>query len=357
MVTTKDALAIRGYRKKRKLAPTLQGEAFVAAKTPSHPDYLLICGYVARHYDAMSVNQSIYHILCSYYNDQEVVIKTAKKSLHFAGVTIKDGYRYKVKENIVKEAGLMELFTYNSAPDTMIKYHGFFEDQDTFYLVMEKGGQGLFEFCIEAHELIKTGQISIRYWRRCVKYIFAKMCSFIAWMHNAVACCNLDISLENIVMRNDTYFNEKTGKFENLDIRFIDFGLTEHFNGYGFKCNKYVGKLRYKAPQVFDGIPFQANKADIWCLGVSLFMLSIGAPPFEEPSDYDERFVALRKGRLESVIIDWRRRHYVTANQFDLITKMLCIDERKRFDINDVIKHKWFRRSFVKRKEIRQESW
>ena len=235
-VAEQDALSMRGYIKNKQIAPTLQGEVFTAYKTRSHCDYVIICGYIGRVFGGMCIDQSIYDIIWSYYSDKDIVIKTAQKSLHFAGVTIKDGNRYKIQEDIVKEAKLMNKFMNNSAPDTMIKYYDFFEDDDTYYLVMEKGGKGLFEFCVEGHKLINCGKINIKYWRKCVKFIFAKMCGFIAWMHNEMTCCNLDISLENIVMRHDTCFNEKTGEFDNLDIRFI--GM---FRFIVFVCNMRYG--------------------------------------------------------------------------------------------------------------------
>lgn len=350
-----DTLSIHGYSKKKEIAPTLQGSVFLATKTRLNKEYLLISGYISFICNYMDIDNdvydiyNIYDIIWRYYEPTNVVIKTAEKSLHFAGVTIKDGKRYLIQENIVKEARLMQLFSNvnNNVPSTMIKYYDFFEDDDTFYLVMEKGGIGLFEFTVNAHQMIKNNKLDIKYWRKCVKFIFAKMVGFIAWMHKEVNCCNLDISLENIVMTNNTKFDEKSGKFENLDIRFIDFGLTEKFNQCStmnkFKCKKFVGKTGYKAPKVLNKKPFMANKADIWCLGISLFMISIGAPPFLKASINDPRYVILRDGQLKNMVYNWGKWKYVTSNQFDLIEKMLQINEENRYSIDDVISHKWLK--------------
>ena len=101
------------------------------------------------------------------------------------------------------------------------------------------------------------------------------MVKVIRYLHKIVFCCNLDISLENVVLTRDTYFDETSGKIKNIDIRFIDFGLSEQFNNKlnpDFKCKKFVGKIGYQAPKVYHYQPFMANKADIWSLGCALFV-------------------------------------------------------------------------------------
>lgn len=48
--------------------------------------------------------------------------------------------------------------------------------------------------------------------------------------------------------------------------------------------NKYSG---YKAPKVYGKKKvFDARSADIWSLGIVLFMMTIGAPPFKRYYTY-----------------------------------------------------------------------
>eukprot|EP00483_Globobulimina_turgida_P012215 UN12237 len=102
---------------------------------------------------------------------------------------------------------------------------------------------------------------------------FAKMVRFLQWMHNVVRCCALDISLENIVVGNDTYFDRKSGEIKNLEIRFIDFGLAEVFDANNFICDKFVGKASYISPQIYKHKLFLANKSHVYSLGMCVFML------------------------------------------------------------------------------------
>ena len=274
-----DTLSIHGYKKEEKLSPTLQGEVFIASSI--YRDYLLISGYIRLIYiDDIYIHQTITNICFKYMESfKDYVIKRANKSLHHKRLSItENGEKNDCSEDIVKEANLMKMFSSNDPPKELIKYYDFFDDENNYYLVMERGGIGLFEFVVKCHQYIIDGKLSITEWRRTVQIIFAKMVKVIRYFHKIVFCCNLDISLENVVLSRNTYFDEKSGKIKNIDIRFIDFGLSEQFNikdNPNFKCNKFVGKIGYKAPKIYNCQQYMANKADIWALGCSLFVCYI----------------------------------------------------------------------------------
>ena len=122
-----------------------------------------------------------------------------------------------------------------------------------------------------------------------------------------------------------THFDAATGTVKNLEIRFIDFGLSESFqdeynnnNHAYFLCDKYVGKTGYKAPKVYHKQPFMANKADVWSLGICLFKLSIGAPPFTRPSPNDAKFKLFSNGQMKAMLTVWGRLKYITKKQYGL---------------------------------------
>eukprot|EP01083_Nonionella_stella_P034216 93686_1 len=200
------------------IAKTLQGEVCIAEYAKYKQ---LVYGYVHQIANNLLLETDIpVHIfdICYLYFHEQVVIKRAEKLLHFLGITItEDGTRYKVKENIIQEAQLMEMFMQYNPPNTLIQFRDFYQDTNNFYLVMEKGGMGLLQFTIKCHKLIVDGKLSLHEWRKSVRNIFVKMVTFINWMHNVVHCCNLDISLENIVISNDTYFDENASKIRNLN--------------------------------------------------------------------------------------------------------------------------------------------
>merc|ERR1719203_1758173 len=96
----------RGYKMGKKLADTLQGATFE----------------------------------CEHIKTGEMfVLKRTNKWLHKRGITIQDGKRYNVKENILKEKSILEKLTKRNAPSFMIKYIDFFESDEDYYLMMEHG--------------------------------------------------------------------------------------------------------------------------------------------------------------------------------------------------------------------------
>eukprot|EP01084_Bolivina_argentea_P026938 50076_1 len=248
-----NVLLSNGYRKQKTIAPSLQGEVFIAVKTCDHADSLLVYGYIRCHIMPRRMYSSVIPEImkiCYHYMQTEtcVVIKSANKKLHCQGFSLTG--LGQIQEDIVQEASLLKMFSEENAPESMIKYYNFLQDQHHYYLVMEQGGTGLFEFVVECHQLIANGQLSIKEWKRVVRFMFSKMVEVIRWMHNRAHCCNLDISLENIVMGKETRFDAHTGTIKQLEIRFIDFGVSQMFDvtNCDFICDKFVGKSGYKAP-------------------------------------------------------------------------------------------------------------
>ena len=79
-------------------------------------------------------------------------------------------------------------------------------------------------------------------------------------------------------------------------------------------------------------------------------MMSIGAPLFQKASNDDPGFQLLKYGepdQLVKVLQNWNRLNYIGKKQFDLLIKMLCIDEEKRICIDDIIKHEWIKKLFL----------
>ena len=68
-----------------------------------------------------------------------------------------------------------------------------------YYLIMEDGGGGLFDFVFKAHQLIKTGDIQISEWHKVVKIMFKQMIDCIQYIH-CKNVCHFDISLENFLI-------------------------------------------------------------------------------------------------------------------------------------------------------------
>ena len=94
-----------------------------------------------------------------------------------------------------------------------------------------------------------------------------------------------------IVLIKDCVF--KNGKFISHGvISFIDFGVSKSYiNKNSFDgCTKFVGKISYQAPEIYHKKAFNAAKADVWSLGVILFMILFFGCPYNAPTNADPMF-------------------------------------------------------------------
>ena len=77
-----------------------------------------------------------------------------------------------------------------------------------------------------------------------------------------------------------------------------------------------------------------------------LFMMLIGAPPYQAPQTQNAAFKYIISGRVADVLKHWKRLRLLTEDAVDLLNKMLCY-EPHRISMADVLKHpflavEWF---------------
>lgn len=101
----------------------------------------------------------------------------------------------------------------------------------------------------------------------------AQMLSAVAFLHSR-SICHRDLKLENWVL--------ESGRDVWSPLKLIDFGLSTHFTP-GHRLSRVVGSSYYVAPEVLKKSYTEA--CDLWSLGVIVYMLLSGAPPFYGKND------------------------------------------------------------------------
>jgi calcium-dependent protein kinase len=101
----------------------------------------------------------------------------------------------------------------------------------------------------------------------------AEMLSAVSFLHSK-SICHRDLKLENWVL--------ESGKDVWSPLKLIDFGLSTHFTP-GQRLSRVVGSSYYVAPEVLKKSYTEA--CDLWSLGVIVYMLLSGAPPFYGKND------------------------------------------------------------------------
>jgi len=125
------------------------------------------------------------------------------------------------------------------------------------------------------------------------------------------------------------------------------------------------GKITYQAPEIIEGKPFDGKQADCFALGVALFVMLTGLPPFHKASTEgghiyllilsssihtaDERFQCIAAGGLRKMLAHWQRPISEAAE--NLISGLLCVDPQNRLTIDGVLRHQWLQRHHDSRAE------
>ena len=187
-----------------------------------------------------------------------------------------------------------------------------------------------------------------------VKFIFWQIIVIVHWLHDNMQCCHLDLNLSNIMLLHAEFIeNKESGMFTvnpKIKIKLCDFGLSEVFETKhkspplthsdeeedeyaqnGFKCNKHeiVDTENFCCPRMLHEESYDARKADIWSLGIILYVLALGL----EPSTNSDSYQMIGKF--------YHRRNYVNQKMVDLMRNMLNVDEVQRFDSQKVLESEW----------------
>ncbi|KAG6617230.1 serine/threonine protein kinase [Phytophthora cinnamomi] len=131
------------------------------------------------------------------------------------------------------------------------------------------------------------------------------------FLHEACNIAHRDVSLENVFVTRDGVY--KLG----------DFGLSTRADRRASGC---VGKPQYVAPEVVAQRSYDPVAADVWSLGVLLFMLLTGAPLLEFAAPGSPELRTVRAVGCRGVLRSWHMDAQLAPETMDLLDKMLQFD-------------------------------
>lgn len=122
---------------------------------------------------------------------------------------------------------------------------------------------------------------------------------------------------------------------DDSDIKIADFGFAKKVkapNSLTTQC----GTPGYVAPEILEGKPYD-TQADMWSLGVIVYILLGGYPPFIEQNQR-ELFRKIRKGQYEFHEEYWGQ---VSNEAKSMISKLLTVSPVERADANQAMRNPW----------------
>jgi polo-like kinase 1 len=126
---------------------------------------------------------------------------------------------------------------------------------------------------------------------------------------------------------------------DKMEVKVGDFGLATKLEFDGERKRTICGTPNYIAPEVLEGKQGHSYEVDIWSIGVIIYTLIIGKPPFET-SDVKTTYKRIRMNAYnfpENVAISDAARN--------LITKILNNDPAKRPTVDEILTDEWMNNS------------
>ena len=265
-----------------------------------------------------------------YYEYQEIIGK-GKFGIVYLGTHKKTGKKVAIKiinkfllkkeedkELIKNEIDIMKLCNHPN----IIKLLDHFENSEYIYIIMEYlSGGTLTQYIKKRYFNFSENQAS---------NIIYQIGNGIKYLHN-YCIIHRDLKTDNIMLTEDN---------ENATIKIIDFGLSKIISSNESLIDGY-GTLTFTAPEVLTREPYN-KEIDIWSLGIILFYMLTGHFPFE---GINEEIIAKKivYQSLEFNSEEWETRSHKVKN---LIEKCLKKKPSNRININEFLKHSWFKSHF-----------
>lgn len=196
----------------------------------------------------------------------------------------------------------------------ILRLYGFFYDATRIYLILEYAPGG---------ELYKTlKECGGRFAEdRAARYTYA--------LASAIRHCHLKGVIHRDLKPENLLLDEK----DNLKI--ADFGWSVHAvrdNRRGTVC----GTLDFLAPEMCEGERYDAS-VDVWSIGVLLYEMLFGSPPFEESTEWHT------KERIKLVDLVFPESD-VSEEARHLIRSLLRRNPCKRLPLSKILTHRWITR-------------
>jgi len=164
------------------------------------------------------------------------------------------------------------------------------------------------------------------------KHVFRQVCQGLSFLHSR-RIAHRDVKPENILVSGS--HASPDGKDMFYDIKLADFGLSK-LMGSGSIAMSMVGTPQYWAPEVAasGGTTAYDHRADLWSLGVTLYVMLRGQYPFRGESAN----TLLQMGKYDLSSGVWSS---VSEDAKDLVSKLLRVSPDERLPLEECMKHPW----------------
>ncbi|KAK9111713.1 hypothetical protein Scep_019232 [Stephania cephalantha] len=160
------------------------------------------------------------------------------------------------------------------------------------------------------------------------RYFFQQLISGVNYCHY-MQICHRDLKLENTLLDGSPAPR----------LKICDFGYSKSSILHS-RPKSTVGTPAYIAPEVLSRKEYDGKMADVWSCGVTLYVMLVGAYPFEDPKDSKN----FRKTIGRIMEVQYKIPEYVHISQDcrQLLSRIFVAIPSKRITIKEIKSHPWF---------------
>lgn len=222
------------------------------------------------------------------------------------------------KQKIFQEAKILTMLDHPNVA-RMLEV---FENKGNIFCVMEFAKEG------DILELIKArGPLT----EDIARFIVIQVAHGLKHCHSR-NILHRDIKLDNVLLS------------ANFISKICDFGISKIVRK-GETMHEDCGTPAYTAPEVVSGKGYVGFKADVWSLGIMLFVMVTGRVPFKD-KDKSKSLEVLHE-LIKKGDFSYPTNVVLSDSLKDLINKMLIVNVDQRITIDEVIAHPWFQNPMI----------
>ena len=196
----------------------------------------------------------------------------------------------------------------------VVAFEHYFEDTENVYILLEMcTNQSLNELLKRRKRLTEIeAQCYVMQMIKALKYLHS---------HRVI---HRDLKLGNLFLT------------DKMELKVGDFGLATKLEFEGERKRTVCGTPNYIAPEILDGKTGHSYEVDIWSLGVILYTLIIGKPPFETQD------VKTTYKRIKMNSYTFPEGAVYSEAAKSIITEILNTDPAKRPNLDQICAHDFF---------------
>lgn len=223
----------------------------------------------------------------------------------------------RAKQKLMSEIKIHRSLHHNN----IVGFEHFFEDNENVYITLELcSNQTL-------NELIRRRKRLHEIETKC--YI-VQIISALKYLH-AHRIIHRDLKLGNLFVS------------AKMELKIGDFGLATKLEFDGERKRTICGTPNYIAPEILEAKQGHSYEVDTWSLGVILYTMLIGKPPFET-SDVKTTYRRIRMNAYT-----FPDHVHISESGKDMITKILTNDPAKRPTLDELLMHDFLNEGSIPR--------